>query len=101
VLIQSLRDEFNLPDGHAPRTGELSCCGFSNEILAVGTTGSEFNNTVELKPMKYDEAMGRPDRQEWNEAVEAEHERFKKHQVWKPVGMKFLQTQKSYPQHGQ
>jgi hypothetical protein len=51
--------------------GELSCRGLSKEILAVGTS-SEFNNTVELKPMKYDEAMGRTDWQEWSEAVEAE-----------------------------
>jgi hypothetical protein len=29
--------------------------------------------------------MGRTDWQEWSEAVEAEHERLKKHQVWKPV----------------
>jgi hypothetical protein len=65
--------------------GELSMCGLSNEILAVGTTGAEFNNTTELKPMKYEEAMNRQDWEEWNEAVEAEHDRFVKHKVWVAV----------------
>jgi hypothetical protein len=54
--------------------GELSMYGLGNEILAVGTTGAEFNNTTELKPMKYEDAMNRQDWEEWNEAVEAEHD---------------------------
>jgi hypothetical protein len=65
--------------------GELSTCGLSEEILAVGTTGSAFNNTAELKPMKYDEAMQLPDKAEWLKGVQAEHGRFVKHKVWAPV----------------
>jgi Reverse transcriptase (RNA-dependent DNA polymerase) len=57
----------------------------SREIAAIGTTGTAFNNTVELKPMKYDEAMKRDDYKEWIQAVEMEHDRFVKHQVWEAV----------------
>jgi hypothetical protein len=65
--------------------GELSMCGLSREIMAVGTTGDEFNNTQELKPMKYEEALQRNDREAWINAVQVEHERFVKHGVWEPV----------------
>jgi hypothetical protein len=70
--------------------GEFSMCGLSmyglsHELAAVGTTGAEFNNTADLKPMKYEDAMNRSDWEEWIEAVKAEHDRFVKHQVWEPV----------------
>jgi hypothetical protein len=62
---------------------ELSFCGLSEEIMAVGTTGSNFNNTAELKPMKFDEAMATKDRDGWVKAVEDEYERFNKSHVFK------------------
>jgi hypothetical protein len=60
---------------------KLSMCGFNREILAVGTTGTAFNNTADLKPMKDDDGIKRDDCRDWLTAVEAEHERFAKHQV--------------------
>jgi hypothetical protein len=65
--------------------GELANCGINVELMAVGTTGEQFNNTAELRPMKYEEAMALPSWAEWEESVDAEHERFKKHKVWRPV----------------
>jgi hypothetical protein len=65
--------------------GELANCGINAEIMAVGTTGEQFNNTAELRPMKYEEAMALPSWAEWEESVDDEHERFKKHKVWRPV----------------
>ena len=56
------------------------------EIAAVGAgVGGGYANTAELRPMKYDEAMSGPDKEEWKKAVEEEHERMLTHKVWTPV----------------
>jgi hypothetical protein len=57
--------------------GELACVGAG--------LGGGFTNTQELHVMKYDEAMAGPDADKWKIAVEEEHDRMVKHQVFKPV----------------
>ena len=55
------------------------------EIGAVGAgLGDGFVHTRELKPMKYDEAMA-TDKIGWSKAVEEEHERMVKNNVWRPI----------------
>ena len=59
---------------------------FSTEIGAVGASlGGGFENTAELKPMKYDQAMAGPDKHHWEKAVVEEFERFQKHQAVEAV----------------
>ena len=62
-------------------------CKFVNdEICCVGAgLGGGFENTNELKVMKFKEAMNEPDHLEWAKTVEDEHERMGKHHVWMPV----------------
>lgn len=50
--------------------------------------GGGFNNTAELKPMKYDEAMACEDSEEWKRAVEKEYQRFVANKVMKAVKRK-------------
>jgi hypothetical protein len=52
---------------------------------ATRATDTEFNNTADLKPMKFVEATELPDTLQWYEGVKAEHGRFGKHKVWIPV----------------
>jgi hypothetical protein len=58
----------------------------SGEFAFVGAgLGGGFTNTSELHVMKYKEAMASSDRDKWQKAVDEEHERMLKHNVWKPV----------------
>ena len=55
------------------------------EMAAVGAgLGGGFENTRELKVMKYKETM-KDDPGNWLPAVVEEHDRMVKHKVWKPV----------------
>ena len=57
-----------------------------DELAAVGAgIGGGFINTKELHVMKYKEAMSKPDRENWVQAVKEEHDRFLKYGVFKPV----------------
>ena len=57
-----------------------------NETAFVGAAaGGGFENTAELKPMKFDEAMRQPDKAKWLEAVEEEYKKMEHYKVWKPV----------------
>ena len=61
----------------------------NQEVLAVGAgIGGGFQDTSELKPMKYKEAMKTKDANEWQKAVEQEHERMISRSVWKAVKRK-------------
>jgi hypothetical protein len=52
------------------------------EFTNVGASiGGEFANTMELNPMKYKEAINRPDRKAWEKEIENEHERMVKNSV--------------------
>jgi hypothetical protein len=56
------------------------------ELVLVGV-GSNFENTKELKVMRYKEAMATKDKDKWNKAVEEEHDRMirtngKRSPVW-------------------
>jgi hypothetical protein len=42
-------------------------------------------NTSKLHVMKYKEAMASSDHDKWQKAVDEEHERMLKHNLWKPV----------------
>ena len=56
-----------------------------HELAGVGAgLGGGFNNTKELRPMKYKEAMA-TDKKGWTKAVEEEHERMVTNGVWKAV----------------
>ena len=56
------------------------------EVAGVGAgTGNEFNNTAELKPMKYKAAMKCDDKELWIQAVEEEYNKFVKYGVFKAV----------------
>ena len=58
--------------------------GFETAFVGAGLGGG-FENTSELHVMKYKEAMATKDAESWKKAVEEEHERMMKHNVWKPV----------------
>ena len=54
------------------------------EIGAVGV-GDDFENTQELKVVKFPEAMESKDKEGWQKAVDTEHDKFTKYKVWEPV----------------
>ena len=57
-----------------------------HEIAAVGAgLGGGFENTSELHVMKFMEAMEGADSDKWQQAVNEEHDRMQKHNVWKAV----------------
>ena len=47
--------------------------------------GGGFENTMELKPMKYDEAINGSDGKPWEKEIENEHVRMVKNNAWEPV----------------
>jgi hypothetical protein len=58
----------------------------ATEVAAVGAgIGGGFENTAELQPMKFNEAMNGPDKAKWQVAVDEEHERMEKYGVWQAV----------------
>jgi hypothetical protein len=57
-----------------------------NEVAAVGAgLGGGFENTSELRVMKFKEAMKGSDNENWQKAVDEEHDRMQKHRVWEAV----------------
>eukprot|EP00957_Ditylum_brightwellii_P021473 1619762-Ditylum_brightwellii.AAC.1 len=61
------------------------------EVGAVGTgIGGGFNNTRELKAMKYNEAIV-IDKESWTIAVEEEHQIMVDNEVWRPVKLEDMQ----------
>ena len=64
-------------EGH--RNVEYACVGLGS--------GDGFTNTDELHTMKYKEAMATDEADEWQDAVEKEHNRMKKNTVFKAVPM--------------
>ena len=57
-----------------------------SELAMVGAgIGGEFGNTAKLMPMKFDEAMKTKDGKGWEMSADEEHNRFLKHNVFKPV----------------
>ena len=61
------------------------------EFANVGAgIGGGFENTMELKPMKYKEAINRPDRKAWEKEIENEHERMVKNDAREPVKKSLL-----------
>ena len=57
--------------------------GMGTEFALVGAgIGGGFENTKELKVMKYDEAMSGPDKPHWERAAYEEYLRMLKHKVW-------------------
>jgi hypothetical protein len=40
---------------------------------------------MELKPMKYEETVNRPDGEAWSEEIENEHNQMVKNDRWEPV----------------
>jgi hypothetical protein len=56
------------------------------EFANVGAgIGGGFENTMELKPMKYKEAINRPDGKAWEKEIKNEHDRMVKNDAWEPV----------------
>jgi hypothetical protein len=47
--------------------------------------GGGFENTMELKPMKYKEAINKPDRKAREKKIENEHDCMVKNDAWEPV----------------
>ena len=47
--------------------------------------GGEYDNTQELKVMKFDEAMKTEDKENWEKAVNEDHKCILKYKVWEPV----------------
>jgi hypothetical protein len=61
------------------------------EFANVGAgMGGGFENTMELKPMKYKEAINGPDGKAWEKEIENEHERMVKNNAWEPVKKSLL-----------
>jgi hypothetical protein len=76
TYYQAMRD---FPEGeYAP--GELACVGAG--------IGGGFINTMELHVMKYNEAMASDDKKGWEKAVNKEHNRMVKHDVFHSVEWK-------------
>jgi hypothetical protein len=56
------------------------------EVAAAGAgIRGGFENTAELRPMKYDEAMDSPNKAKWKVAVDEELERMETYGVWEAV----------------
>jgi hypothetical protein len=56
------------------------------EYANVGAAlGGGFENTMELRPMKYDEAINGPDGEAWKVEIENEHARMVKNEVFEVV----------------
>ncbi len=61
------------------------------EFANVGAgIGGGFENTMELKPMKYNEAINGPDRNAWKKEIENEHDRMVKNVAWELVKKSLL-----------
>jgi hypothetical protein len=60
---------------------------FSNVEAGIG---GGFENTMELKPIKYKEAINRPDGKAWEKEIENEHECMVRNNVWEPVKKSLL-----------
>jgi len=55
-------------------------------FLFVGAgLGGGFANSAELHVMKYDEVMVTDEKEQWEKAVEKEHDQMQQHKVFKPV----------------
>src|SRR5687767_15823172 len=54
------------------------------ELGAVGV-GDNYDNTQELKVVKFKDAMASKDKEGWMKAVTTEHDKFTKYKVWEPV----------------
>jgi hypothetical protein len=52
--------------------------------------GEGFENTMELKPMKYNEAINRPDDKTWEKEIENEHDHMVKNNACEPVKKSLL-----------
>ncbi len=57
--------------------------------IGVGIGGG-FVNRMELKPMKYNEAINGPDGKAWEKEIENEHDRMVKYNVWESVKKSLL-----------
>jgi hypothetical protein len=56
------------------------------EFAKVGAgIGGGFENTMELKPMKYEEAINGLDGKAWEKEIKNEHECMVKNDAWEPV----------------
>ena len=65
--------------------------GLHVEYANVGAgLGGGFENTMELKPMKYEQAINGPDGPEWIKEIANEHNRMVKNKVFEPVKIKDL-----------
>ena len=72
---------------------ELSCIGVDLEELRIdaeagmvgAALGGGFENTAELRPMKYDEAMLTSDAPEWKKSVKEEFDRMQYHKVFQLI----------------
>jgi hypothetical protein len=61
------------------------------EFANVGAgVGGGFENTVELKPMKYKEAINGSDGEAWAKEIKNEHDRMVNNDVWEPVKKNLL-----------
>jgi hypothetical protein len=47
--------------------------------------GGGFEKTMELKPMKYEEAIKGPDGEAWAKEIENKHDRMVKNDAWEPM----------------
>jgi hypothetical protein len=52
--------------------------------------GGGFENTMELKPIKYQEAINGPDGKAWEKKIENEHDLMVKNNAWEPVKKSLL-----------
>jgi hypothetical protein len=60
---------------------------FSNVGAGIG---KGFKNTMELKPMKYEEVINGLDGKAWEKEIENEHERMVMNNAWEPVKKSLL-----------
>ena len=80
----SAHDEIANEDNDIPFHNTAYNIAHETCMVGAATIGG-FDNTAELKPMKYDEAMNTKDAEGWKVAVKEEWERFGKYNVFQPV----------------
>ena len=66
---------------------EIICIGTEHACVGAGIGGG-FENTNELRVMKYKEAMATDEKEEWDESANKEHDRMVEKNAWKAVPKK-------------
>ena len=85
-LYRSIKQAFGYRNEKGVAAAALE--DFNGEVFLVGATGKNNGNTAELNVMNFKQAMATVDKKEWENAVQVEHEKMKKYNVFQVVHSK-------------